>query len=511
MAIDRALTDPNLLGAGLGGPASWATWISVLRATFGLPLTAEDRDVFGRVAGDRAPPGQRVNELWAVVGRRSGKSRMAAALAVFLALFQKHRLAAGEAGVVLVVAQNLDQAGVVFKYIEGFLRVSPVLAREIASVTASEIRLRNDVVISVQAANFRSIRGRTVVAAVFDETSYWRDIDSANPDLEVFRAVKPALVAAGGMLISISTPYRKLGLMHQKYRDHFGVDGDVLVVQGDSRVFNPTLDDAAVEAALVSDPEGNRAEWLGEFRTDISAFLSDDLIDAAVEHGRPLELPPRGGVRYVAFVDPSGGRGDSFTLCIGHREGNPYVADAARFVADVVRARHPPFSPPEVVAEFSLLLKDYKLNTVTGDNYSAAWCETAFRNLGIRYVRSEKPKSAIYLESLPLWTRGAISIPDMPRLLRELRLLERRTHRSGKDSVDHGKSGHDDLANALCGCAVNCIQPKSSYSMEALVRDPAPEPQHEPRRGSTYRVDGVDYARLGVRPLPEHPFFSGRR
>jgi hypothetical protein len=40
-----------------------------------------------------------------------------------------------------------------------------------------------------------------------------------------------------------------------------------------------------------------------------------------------------------------------------------------------------------------------------------------------------------------------------PRLLRELRLLERRTHRSGKDSVDHGRSGHDDLANVVCACA----------------------------------------------------------
>jgi hypothetical protein len=46
------------------------------------------------------------------------------------------------------------------------------------------------------------------------------------------------------------------------------------------------------------------------------------------------------------------------------------------------------------------------------------------------------------------------AIPDHPRLLRELRLLERRTHRSGKDSVDHGRVGHDDSANCLCACAV---------------------------------------------------------
>jgi hypothetical protein len=37
-------------------------------------------------------------------------------------------------------------------------------------------------------------------------------------------------------------------------------------------------------------------------------------------------------------------------------------------------------------------------------------------------------------------------------LLRELRLLERHTHRSGKDSIDHPKNGRDDYANAVCGC-----------------------------------------------------------
>lgn len=36
-------------------------------------------------------------------------------------------------------------------------------------------------------------------------------------------------------------------------------------------------------------------------------------------------------------------------------------------------------------------------------------------------------------------------------MLRELRLLERRTHRSGRDTVDHPARGADDLANALIG------------------------------------------------------------
>lgn len=30
--------------------------------------------------------------------------------------------------------------------------------------------------------------------------------------------------------------------------------------------------------------------------------------------------------------------------------------------------------------------------------------------------------------------------------------LERRTARGGKDSIDHGRGSHDDVANAVAGC-----------------------------------------------------------
>jgi hypothetical protein len=98
------------------------------------------------------------------------------------------------------------------------------------------------------------------------------------------------------------------------------------------------------------------------------------------------------------------------------------------------------------------------LSTVTGDAYAAEWVEASFRDAGISYQRSEKPKSALYLEAQTLFARGAISLPDYAILLRELRLLERRTHRSGKDTVDHGLRGHDDYANAVLGCAAHAMR-----------------------------------------------------
>jgi hypothetical protein len=109
-----------------------------------------------------------------------------------------------------------------------------------------------------------------------------------------------------------------------------------------------------------------------------------------------------------------------------------------------------------VTGEFSALIQEYgfgikKIREVHGDNYSAEWVAQAWQSAGFRYVRSELTTSGLYLEGLPLFMRGAVSIPEHKRLIRELRLLERRTSRTGRDIVDHGRGGHDDYAASLFG------------------------------------------------------------
>jgi hypothetical protein len=61
------------------------------------------------------------------------------------------------------------------------------------------------------------------------------------------------------------------------------------------------------------------------------------------------------------------------------------------------------------------------------------------------------PKSAIYLEVLPRLNSGKLQVLDHPKLIGQWTGLERRTARSGRDSVDHAPGGHDDLVNSACG------------------------------------------------------------
>jgi len=363
ITIEQTLCDKHLLGSALGHPRSWARWRAVLKAGFALPMGPTDQALFAEVSGDRPPPSRRVDEIWVIVGRRSGKTRIAVATVVYIAAIERHHLAPGEVGHVLLLAASRDQAKVAFEYVIGFLEASPFLRQEIDNITQNEVRLKNRVVIGVHAGSFRTVRGRTLLAVVGDETSFWRDESSASPDVEIYRACAPALAASRGMWIGISTGYKKAGLLYTKWKQHFGQPSDdVLVIQGPTTAFNATLDPAVIERARATDPEAYESEWLGGFRSDLAAFLDDATIDRAIEHGRPLELPPRVGVTYRAFVDASGGRGDAYCVAIAHAEPD-------RHVVDVVRGAAPPFDPlqvtPNYVGFFVLIEKHRKRNTMS--------------------------------------------------------------------------------------------------------------------------------------------------
>jgi hypothetical protein len=221
-----------------------------------------------------------------------------------------------------------------------------------------------------------------------------------------------------------------------------------------------------------------RSEWDAEFRVDISALFDEELIESAIDYARPLELEPRPTTYYKGFVDASAGRHDAYVIAIAHKERS-FGKGTGKFVIDVVRGVHPPFDPQTVTQELAALARQYRLSSVVGDNFAAEWVAGAWTKCNIRYTRCEHVKSQLYLESLPLWARGLVSIPDHKRLTRELRLLERRTHRSGKDSVDHGRTGSDDYANAVAGVLVS-LAAYFGYDIDLLGRayswdDPDPQ------------------------------------
>jgi phage terminase large subunit-like protein len=161
-------------------------------------------------------PASPVQFLWLVIGRRGGKSSVMAILAVYLAIFRDWRpyLRQGERAIVLLVAQDRDQAKIIFRYVQGVL-AAPLLDGKVWNVAGDTIELKNQVAIEVVTRNFRSIRGRSVCCALLDEVSMWRSEDCSNPDVQVFNAIRASMATFGGdgLIVSASSPYSRRGVL----------------------------------------------------------------------------------------------------------------------------------------------------------------------------------------------------------------------------------------------------------------------------------------------------------
>jgi hypothetical protein len=332
--------------------------------------------------------------------------------------------------------------------LKGFLGV-PLLAGLIERETAEVIELSNQVSIEIQTASFRTVRGRTVVASLNDETAFWRTDDGgANPDSEIYAALRPAMATIpNAMLLSGSSPYARRGVLFEDFRKFYGNnEAPVLVWRAATWTMNPLVPQSFLDQQNERDPASFSSEYAAEFRTDVQAFLSREAVDAVVLRDVYEQAPRTLESDYVAFCDPSGGSSDSMTLAIAHREGN-------RTVLDAIREARPPFSPESVVSEFARLLRSYNISSVTGDRYAGEWPRERFYVAGIEYRCSEKPKSDLYRDLLPMINSGQVELLDHPKLIAQLCSL-RRTARGGKDSIDHPPGSHDDVANCVAGALV---------------------------------------------------------
>ena len=140
-------------------------------------------------------------------------------------------------------------------------------------------------------------------------------------------------------------------------------------------------------------------------------------------------------------------------------------------VIDRVVEAKPPFSPARIVDQFAGVLKQqYRVKAVEGDRYGGEWCKEPFRKAGIAYEPCKLAKSDLYVNFLPLLTSGLVELVDQPRLISQIAGLERRTARSGKDSIDHAPGGHDDLANVVAGVC-GMLSKKTDYDLTRWFDD----------------------------------------
>lgn len=494
MQLLDALDDDRLFAPFFPSPA-WDRWRTFLRALTGVPLAPAELPLFQQSTGRDTPPTSPASEAWVICGRRAGKSRVASVVAAYVAaLADTSKLVPGETGVVLVCAVDKAQAGVIFGYVRALFSEVPLLRGLVANETAESIELKHRVRIDVRSSNFRAVRGVTLLAAVLDEVAFLRDEASALPDVELVRALKPALATTGGLLMGISSPWARRGILWTKYRKHFGQNGSVLVWQAPSTTMHPGLDAELIAEAREDDPEAAAAEWDAAFRSDLESFVSADVLDACTDVG-VAERPSVSGVSYTAFLDAAAGSGrDSFTAAVAHADVEAHRPPVA--VLDAVREIRPPFDPLAVAEELAAFLKSYGVSVVQSDAYAGAWVVEAFARHGVVVMQDAEPRSALYLAALPLLTAHRADLLDLPKLRAQLAGLERRRRAGGRDVVDHAPGAHDDVANAAAGALVRAVALATSWQPGGRLLIESRTPQYAALLRAEAEADGFEFDRF---------------
>jgi hypothetical protein len=360
------------------------------------------------------------------------------------------RVRPGERPLILLIAAGRSQSRSLLGYVRGLFEI-PALKALITRETQDGFELSNGVDISVGTADFRTIRGRTVLTCVMNEVAFWRDENSSNPDKEIYRAVLPAMASLGdqAMLVMISSVHRRGGLLYEKWEKSFGKDDpNTLVITASTRQLNPTISQQIIDDALADDPQSAAAEYQSIWRDDLASYITLAEVMACVDSNVTVR-PPAPGVKYVGFIDASSGRSDSYTAAVASRDGDIGILHC---VVEIPA----PADPVQATATVAAMLKSYGISEVFGDRYSVGFVASELARYGLTLQHTGKSRSDLYRELLPSLRSRRVRLLHHERAISQFAALERRALPAGGERIDHPSYGNakDDLSNAISGALV---------------------------------------------------------
>ena len=465
--FNYSLSSRSLLGGGYEG-SSWDRWrefLSVVDGNGAWKDPAFCRKCLGLKDSDPIPT-TRPDEIWMVVGRRGGKTAVAAGMALTLAL-ARWESRPGEKVRVLLQGAVTDRTKGILDYISGMLNDPvrfPGLSDQILIQRKDSIELVSGTVVEVQASNEQSARGMSYAAAICDEVSQWAQSSGqyargqvALRDESVIGAIRPALALTGGPLIALSTPYLRRGEMWNTYKRHFGRPWDktdgrrIMVWQASSLDMHPGSDslERTVNEAYDTDKIKADIEYGAQFAAELNEAVSRTVVEGAVEAGC-VRRPHNSKFRYVAFLDAAEGAagGDSAAFAVAHVEGSMTVLDLIEF-------SDPPFNPAGVISRWRDLARTYDCAWVYSDQFimsaHTGWLRL-LQEVEFKFLKAPRNTSGNFYDLILLLQAGRVKLLDNFRLVNELAGLERHEISSrGYPVIQHRPGEHDDVATAAAG------------------------------------------------------------
>lgn len=418
---------------------------------------------------------QEYADVTLIVGRRAGKtSAISSFVIAYEALCGGHKAKVGERQdpIFLQVAQDLATARANLRqFILEWLTESPIGKKELtfygaSGTTADAIRMRRGL-ITVGPPTIK-LRSQAIATCAMDELGVWpKDREASNPDIEVERAVKPALMQfyPFDKVIKTSTPMTEEGLLWEAAQT--GTRG-VLLKDPAARVAhartlvlrcpsaamqNPKCSRAYLIEQQAKDPEAFPREYLAQFAKSVSGFLNSDLLRQAVQVGLRVRQPENGRF-YVATLDPAFRR-DAFAFCVGHVDGGVFVQD---YIHAWRGTKQEPLRPGAVLDEIQALAGAYGIRVLTSDQYhSESLMELA---LARGMVIESQPltgelKHKMWGDFNSLLLQRKIKLLDHPPMLDELLKMERVLTKFGNVQY-HGQ--RDDMAMVTALAVFKALQ-----------------------------------------------------
>lgn len=430
-------------------------------------------------------------EAWFVMGRRSGKTdALAGVIVAYEATMGGHEshVRAGQPAICFQIAQDLRMAKYALHLIKATLDTSPAMLSQVKDVVADRIDLKNGLTIVCIPPTLKSARGYANPVAVLDEVGVWyQDSDSANPDYEIYRAVKPAQAQfPNRKLVGISSPWNKAGLLFRYYEA--GTNGERAKLAEQARFEgclvahaptaasgNPTVSRSFLAVEATRDPRAFEREYLAQFQDSISGFLNTTLLSAAVTSGITQRLPEPNAY-YVAAMDPAF-RHDAFAFTIVH------VDPKRGIVQDVIIRELPtpgmPVDPAHMIRRVAALCKQYRVVVVYTDQYQLESLRYIAMQAGISLEGCDftgGSKAEIYGSLQSLVNQQRIKLLDDAEQLKELKSLEKRLLPGGGTQISAPLGMHDDLATvvALASAKATWLLPSVPRKVETEWAEKTP-------------------------------------
>lgn len=422
--------------------------------------------------------------IWAM-GRRSGKTFMAAVAATYMCFVQAdyftRKVRKGEKWYIITVANDLSQAKIALENIRQLILNSP-FEQEVVREIAMEIEISNGCIFQAIPASARASRGKAVVAIIQDELAFSIEGDANRGAKAMYDALSPSIAQFGkyGKIIELSSPWLTDGLFFEHFKQaESGEYPGMQSLQIPTWEINPNLPWGCdfLENARKKDEESFWVEFGAQFAKSQSALLAPEIVDSAVNKDRSVLFPMKEYTgTYVLALDPArGGVGrDDYTACIVHYEGE-------RLIVDKFHAFEPDFEiagKKEVnIAKVEDWIKEhhriYEFQSIVLDQFnSSATIQSLSKDFPIcELAWSVSTKMKAFSKMKELFNAGLVEMYPHKKATFQLKNLSVIYRQSGQWAVTGGKeTGVDDYAFALAAAIMEASKDNDVDWLNSLVR-----------------------------------------